>query len=83
VKWWFPARFFGIEHKSSFFEGMTPREIHQWKRDREDAGVQRMAQPPYDGIVRLGARRWGLTVHQPDGTRAVHELGRWSLDAGR
>jgi hypothetical protein len=35
VKWWFPARFFGIRHKNSFFDGMTWSEIRAWKREQE------------------------------------------------
>jgi hypothetical protein len=39
VKWWFPARFFGVSHKNSFFSGMTSREIRAWKREQERKGL--------------------------------------------
>jgi hypothetical protein len=39
VKWWFPARWFGIRHKNSFFEGMTWDEIAEWKRQQEEKGL--------------------------------------------
>jgi hypothetical protein len=32
VKWWFPARWFGIRHTIRFFDGMTADEIRAWKR---------------------------------------------------
>jgi hypothetical protein len=32
VKWWFPARWFGIHHKNRVFVGMTEDEIRKWKR---------------------------------------------------
>jgi hypothetical protein len=32
VKWWFPARWFGIRHKNNVFAGMTEDEIREWKR---------------------------------------------------
>jgi hypothetical protein len=35
VKWWFPARWFGIRHKNSFFDGMTLDEIREWKRRQQ------------------------------------------------
>jgi hypothetical protein len=38
VKWWFPARLFGIRHKSKFFERMTCDEIREWKREQEEKG---------------------------------------------
>jgi hypothetical protein len=38
VKWWFPARFFGLRHKNSFFHGMTSSEIRAWKREQERKG---------------------------------------------
>jgi hypothetical protein len=38
VKWWFPARFFGLRHKNSFFDGMTSSEIRAWKREQERKG---------------------------------------------
>jgi len=33
VKWWFPARWFGIRHHNAFFDGMTMDEIREWKRN--------------------------------------------------
>lgn len=39
VKWWFPARWFGIRHKNSFFDGMTWDEIAEWKREQEAKGL--------------------------------------------
>ena len=35
VKWWFPARWFGIQHKLTFVDGLTPDERAEWKR-RQD-----------------------------------------------
>ena len=35
VKWWFPARWFGIRHKNAFFDGMTTNEIQAWKEEQE------------------------------------------------
>jgi hypothetical protein len=32
VKWWFPARLFGIHHQNRVFDGMSKDEIRQWKR---------------------------------------------------
>jgi hypothetical protein len=92
VKWWFPARWFGIRHKNGFFSGMSFSKIRAWKRDREQKGlypasaVDRNAvvvQPRYESIVRLGPGRWGMTVRRADGSRAVHELGgRARLERG-
>jgi hypothetical protein len=39
VKWWFPARFFRIRHKNSFFDGMSWDEISEWKLDQEQKGL--------------------------------------------
>ena len=39
VKWWFPARYFGIRHKNSFFDGMTGNQIREWKREQADKGM--------------------------------------------
>ena len=75
VKWWFPARFFGIRHKNSFFDGMTWGEIRAWKRDRQRRGLYPMVvQPRYEKVVRLGAGRWGIAVRRPDGRVEIHEL---------
>ena len=35
VKWWFPARWFGIRHKNMVFDGMTWDEIREWKRNQQ------------------------------------------------
>jgi hypothetical protein len=35
VKWWFPARWFGMHHKNRVIDDMTADEIADWKRDRE------------------------------------------------
>jgi hypothetical protein len=32
VKWWFPARLFGIHHHNRVFDGMSKDEIREWKR---------------------------------------------------
>lgn len=45
IKWWFPARWFGIHHKNSFFQGMSVDEIRGWKRQRE----QKRIDPAADG----------------------------------
>lgn len=39
VKWWFPARYFGIRHKNGFFDDMTWDEISEWKREQADKGL--------------------------------------------
>jgi hypothetical protein len=36
VKWWFPARWFGIHHKYAAFGGMTRDEVREWKRAQHD-----------------------------------------------
>lgn len=75
VKWWFPARYFGIHHKVSFFDGWTPDQIREWKRGQQDKRMSTMVvQPKYEGIVRLGPRRWGMTVRLPNGQRVVHQV---------
>jgi len=35
VKWWFPARLFGIHHKSHVFERMSKDEVREWKREQD------------------------------------------------
>jgi hypothetical protein len=39
VKWWFPARYFGIRHKNTWFEtrfkGWSDEEIRAWKREHD------------------------------------------------
>ena len=35
VKWWFPARYFGLHHKSQVFAGMTEDQIREWKRTQD------------------------------------------------
>lgn len=35
VKWWFPARWFGMQHKMTFMNGMTRREREEWKRQQD------------------------------------------------
>jgi hypothetical protein len=82
VKWWFPARVFGIRHKNNFFERMTWDEIREWKREQEEKGLYPMvAQPRYESIVRLGPRRWGMTVRTPSGDVTTHSiLGSARLD---
>lgn len=32
VKWWFPARWFGLHHKNRVFDSMTEDEVREWKR---------------------------------------------------
>lgn len=32
VKWWFPARYFGLHHKN--------REIEEWKRNQPDGALE-------------------------------------------
>ena len=81
MKWWFPARWFGIRHKHTFIDGMTPDQRAEWKR-QEDVrdGLHQMVgwqdQPRYERIVRLGPMRYGMTVRLANGEAAVHELGR-------
>ena len=76
VKWWFPARWFGLRHKNAFFDGMTTEEIRAWKREQEQKGMSSMVvQPEYEKIARLVPMRFGLTVRLNDGSVAVHELG--------
>jgi hypothetical protein len=79
VKWWFPARLFGIHHKSSFFDTTTEAERREWKRqwamqDGVHEKMGRTEQPRYERIVKLGPMRFGITVRQPDGTIAIHEI---------
>ncbi len=35
VKWWFPARWFGIRHVNPAFAGMSMDEIRAWKRQQD------------------------------------------------
>jgi hypothetical protein len=76
---------FGIRHRNSFFDGMTWDEIREWKREQQDKGMSPIvAQPAYEKIVLLGARRYGMTVRLADGRTVVHELlGRSRLDQPR
>ena len=77
VRWWFPARWFGISHKTAFFDGMTTDEIRAWKQEQERKGMTPMVvQPRYESIRKLGPMRYGMTVRHADGGIAVHELGR-------
>ena len=53
--------------------------MREWKRQRAmQDGAHEMtgweAQPRYERIVKLGPMRFGLTVPQPDGTIAMHEI---------
>ncbi len=65
VKWWFPARRFGIRHKNTRLEewkrSQPPGAPEAWKRERDD-GVDRMVkrQPKYESIVRLGPMRFEM-----------------------
>jgi hypothetical protein len=52
VKWWFPARWFGIRHKNTFFDGMSFDEIRQWKREQADKGLYPMVLQPADSLAR-------------------------------
>jgi len=38
VKWWFPGRYFGLQHKNREIEAMKRNgdDVAQWKRDRQD-----------------------------------------------
>lgn len=95
VKWWFPARWFGIHHRNAFFDGMTTDEIQAWKQERWKQEKQKqeqertrltsmVVQPRYESLVRLGPRRYGLAARQADGTRAIHEItGSARLDTDR
>jgi hypothetical protein len=46
VKWWFPARWFGIEHKDSrrgtTFVGWSEKDIKAWKRAQQREARRRM-----------------------------------------
>ncbi len=76
VKWWFPARWFGISHKNAFFDGMTTDETRTWKQEQQRKGMTSMViQPKYESLVRLGRMRYGLTVRNPAGIRVIHEIG--------
>ena len=35
VKWWFPARYFGLHHKNEMFAGMSDAEIREFKRGHD------------------------------------------------
>ena len=72
VKWWVPARWFGIPHKNSFFDGMSWDEIREWKRKQEAKALYPMATlpglrgaAPYEGIARLDPQQWGMTERPP------------------
>jgi hypothetical protein len=79
VKWWFNGRLIGLEHKSSFGD-LAPDERREWKRQQAEShggslSVSQMTvQPMYEKVIRLGPRRWGLTVRLPNGGIAVHEI---------
>jgi len=81
VKWWFPARYFGVHHKNTrlaeWKRSQSPGALEAWKRE-QDQGIDRMIerQPKYESIVRLRRMRFGLTVRLADGATVVHELGR-------
>jgi hypothetical protein len=58
VKWWFPARWFGIEHKHTRIQNMAPAEREEWKRQQDTAGgaeqmSAREEQPSYESMIRL------------------------------
>lgn len=76
VKWWFPARWFGIHHKNSFFDGMSWDEIREWKREQEEKGLYPMlwVQPRCEKLLRLGQDRWGIRVRRPDGSAGILEI---------
>ena len=67
VKWWFPARRFGIHHTNRRLEEWKRTQpsgaLEAWKRDREE-GVDRMVerQPRYESMMRLAPRRFGPSV---------------------
>ena len=87
VKWWFPARRFGLHHKNTRLEdwkrSRPPGALEAWKRDQEHRSRNFGAQPRYERIVRLGPMRYGLTVKRADGTTVVNELrGRPRLSDG-
>lgn len=50
VKWWFPARWFGICHKDNAFDDMSRDDIRAWKREQEHKGLSEPQPPPPDGI---------------------------------
>lgn len=83
VKWWFPGRYFGLHHKNSRLDewkrNRPPGALEAWKRS-QDEGMNRMVQPRYESIVRLGPMRWGMTVRLTNGRTVVHELGRVWLE---
>jgi hypothetical protein len=84
VKWWFPARWFGIRHENAFFDGMSTDEVRAWKREQDRNDVELMVvQPKYEKIVRLGPMRYGMTVRLSDGETVVHELGGRPVDCRR
>jgi len=88
VKWWFPARYFGIRHKNSWsenkFKGWTDDEIRAWKQEQaRRMHSMRAHQPKYEKIVRLGPMRFGMTARLPDGAVAVHEISRGVTGQGR
>jgi len=81
VKWWFRARWFGIHHRSSYFDGMTPNEIREWKRAQAEKNLHPMVvQPRYEAILRLGPARWAFVARTPDGERVVRAIGPLRLD---
>jgi len=76
----FPSR---VHHKVSFFDGWTVDQIRDWKREQADKRMSPMvAQPKYEGIVRLGPRRWAMSVRLPNGQRVLHQvLGHARVDS--
>lgn len=50
VKWWFPASWFGIEHKDSRFSsatfvGWTAKDIKEWMKAQEREAKRRRSSP--------------------------------------
>ena len=78
MKWWFPARFFGLHHKNTRLEewkrSQPPGALEAWKREHDDPTSRMVTQPRYESIVRLGPMRFGMTVRLANGERTVHEL---------
>ena len=48
VKWWFPARWFGVHHKNrseTTFVGWSDKDIKAWKRNQEREAKKRGTSP--------------------------------------
>jgi hypothetical protein len=57
VKWWFPARFFRVRHKNTFYEGLTWDEIREWKAELRSSSAL-----PTPGARRISTKAMWLSL---------------------